>query len=128
MAWTFISAASNLCQTLGYHRLSSNIANGQQQLAETQLFWIVYRTEKSLALRLGRASTIRDIEITLRIHPNEPRFIKLGRIQGRVYDRLYSPEALSKSAPERGNEAEDIAGELRRMINETHRDIEVRGD
>lgn len=128
MAWTFISAASNLCHTLGYNRSLSGQDSQHQRVAETQLFWTMYKMEKSLALRLGRASTIRDSDITLRTDPDEPRFIELGRIQGSVYDRLYSPGALSKSAVERGNAAEDIAVELRKMIIETHNEIVVSCD
>jgi hypothetical protein len=41
---------------------------------------------------------------------------------------LYSPQALSNSDTERGNAAQEIAGELRIMINETRDEILVRGD
>jgi len=126
MAWTFISAASSLCQTLGYHRLYPPKENDRPlRAAQERLFWTVYKLEKGLSLRLGRSSKIRDDEITLPFDPNEPRSNRLGRIQGKIYDQLYSPVGLSQPDDERGHIAEELAGELRELINETHVEILV---
>jgi len=121
MAWTFISAASGLCQTLGYHRQHSSRENGQPlRAAQELLFWTVYKLDKGLSLRFDRPSNIRDAEITLPFDPDEPQATRLGRIQGRVYDQLYSPVGLSRPDEERGHIAETLARELRELISETH--------
>jgi len=126
MAWTFISTAASLCQTLGYHRLyPQKETNQAPQAAQASLFWTVYKLEKGLSLRFSRSSNIRDAEITLPLDLHEPRGNRLGRIQGNVYDQLYSPEGLSRPDDERGRMAEALARELRGLINETHAEIFV---
>ena len=126
MAWMFISTASSLCQTLDYHRQSNPKSNQPLHDAQVRLFWSVYKIEKGLSLRLGRASTIRDSEITLPIAPDEPRSIRVGRIQGKVYDQLYSPEGLSRTYEERIAVADALAMELRDLISEARLDNLVR--
>lgn len=126
MAWKFVSVASDLCQTLGYHRLCPGRENGQPlRGAQERLFWTVYAIEKGLSLRLGRSSNIRDTEITLPFNLDEPRSTKLGRINGMVYDQLYSPASLSRPDDERSHVAEALARDLRELINETHAEISV---
>ncbi|KAJ3459334.1 hypothetical protein MRS44_015407 [Fusarium solani] len=81
-AWTLLSNALSLCQTLGYHRLcNSRRGTGAAQDAQKQLFWAVFGYESGLSLRLGRSSGIRDGDIVTPINPNEPRFIKVARVQ-----------------------------------------------
>ncbi|KAI0149689.1 hypothetical protein F4776DRAFT_174560 [Hypoxylon sp. NC0597] len=124
MAWTFISTASDLCQRLGYHRLrSSRETDPSRRSAQESLFWTVHKHDKSLALRLGQPSNIRDAEITLPLNPDEPRPTRLARIQGKVYDQLYSPAGLSQLDAERGHRAEALAVELRGLIDETRAEI-----
>jgi hypothetical protein len=64
-AWTLTSTAARLCQSLGYHRLSLD-KNGDIKLYEKRamLFWSVYFIDKSLSLRLGRASALQDFDIS----------------------------------------------------------------
>jgi hypothetical protein len=81
--------------------------------------------EKGLSLRLGRSSNIRDGEITLPLDQDEPRATKLGRINGMVYDQLYSPAALSRSIDERNYAAESLAEDVRRIICEANAEIAV---
>ncbi|KAI1378884.1 hypothetical protein F4677DRAFT_443364 [Hypoxylon crocopeplum] len=123
MGWTFISAASDLCQRLGYHRPRPRESAQPLRAAQERLFWTVYRFDKGLSLRLGRLSNISDAEIMLSIDPDELRSTRVGRIQGKVYDQLYSPAGLSRPDTERGYLAEILAGELRELINETHDEI-----
>jgi len=63
--------------------------------------------DKGLSLRLGRGSTIQDYDVTLPYpSSHEPDrnaisafmtiWIKAARIQGQIYERLYSPEALAQ--------------------------------
>ncbi|KAI7978784.1 hypothetical protein EIK77_006641, partial [Talaromyces pinophilus] len=123
-AWKFISAASDLCQTLGYHRLRIQTDDDQPlRVAQERLFWTVYAMEKGISLRLGRSSNIHDAEITLLVSPNEPRFVKLGRINGMVYDQLYSPASLLRPVDNRNYLADVLAGALRQLINDTHAEI-----
>ncbi|KAI4863796.1 hypothetical protein F4820DRAFT_359771 [Hypoxylon rubiginosum] len=123
-AWTFISAASDLCQRLGYHRVRpTREIDPTVRTTQEHLFWTVYRLEKGLSLRFGRSSTIHDAEITLPIDANELQSTKIARIIGKVYGRLYSPTGLSRSNDDRGRVAEELAGELRDLINKIHLDI-----
>ncbi|KAI8623862.1 hypothetical protein F5Y19DRAFT_491852 [Xylariaceae sp. FL1651] len=120
LAWTFISNAADLCQTLGLHRLGYPNEIGDSEGAQSNLFWMVYLLEKSLSLRLNRPSNIRDAEITttLSSNPSLRRCSKVSRIQGKVYDQLYGPVGLAKSDVERGNAAVALALELRNIISE----------
>ena len=96
------------------------------RMAEARLFWTVYRMEKGLSLRLGRSSNIRDIDITLPFDKEGERHSKLGRIQGKVWDQLYSPTSLAHANTQvRGQIAEGLADELREIINRTHSDVSV---
>ncbi|KAI1105790.1 hypothetical protein F4804DRAFT_340971 [Jackrogersella minutella] len=122
-AWTFISAASSLCQRLGYHRLPTRDTDQSLRTAQERLFWVVHRFDKGLSFRFGRPSNIRDAEITLPFDPNEQRKTRVARIQGKVYDELYSPAGLSRPDDERGRVAETLAAELRELINRTHVEV-----
>ena len=127
MAWTFISRASDLCQTLGYHRLRPAKETDQPlRAAQEHLFWTIYKIEKGLSLRLDRSSNIQDAEITLASDPGMSRPTRLARIQGELYHQLYSPKGLSRKDHERVRMAEALAGELRELINETHVEVLVR--
>lgn len=126
-AWTFASAAADLCQRLGYHRLQPQRGNDQGlREAQERLFWTVHKIEKGLSLRLGRASNIRDSEITIHFDSIDPLHSRLARIQGRIYDQLYSPAALYQNIDERSPVAEALAGDLRQLIDDVHVDIFVR--
>ncbi|CAG2003416.1 unnamed protein product [Fusarium graminearum] len=120
-AWTLISNAMTLCQTLGYHRLD-RYSGGDQEI-QTQLFWAVYSYENGLSLRLGRYSGIRDSDITLVIEPSHHRAIRFGRIQGRIYSHLYSPEGLTYTNDAREEAAGVLAQEIQSIIDETQADI-----
>lgn len=82
--------------------------------------------ERGISLRLGRPSNIHDADITLLVSSNESRSVKLGRINGMVYDQLYSPTSLLQPVESRNNLADVLAGELRELINDTHAEISVR--
>lgn len=125
MAWNCISAASNLCQTLGYHHRRKGVEDSLQA-AQERLFWTVYKLDKALALRFGRSSNIRDADIMLPYEPNETRQRRLARLQGKVHEQLFSPASLSQlDDAERGRLAETLAEESRELINETHVEILV---
>jgi hypothetical protein len=125
-AWTFISAASTHCLTLGYNRYQpwserTNIS----RVAQESLFWAVYRLDKGISLRLGRSSTIRDEDISLSSIPDDPG-VRTARIQGRAYDELYSPKGLLRKDTERAYIAESLATEVNQCIIDTRAAILVR--
>ncbi|EWG56011.1 hypothetical protein FVEG_14103 [Fusarium verticillioides 7600] len=120
-SWTLISTAMTLCQTLGYHRLDS-LKDGHQHM-QSDLFWVVYAYEKGLSLRLGRCSGVRDSEVLLTRQENQHRSLRLGRIQGKAYDQLYSSEGLGASNNTRCEVAKGLAQELQSIIDETHHEI-----
>ncbi|KAM5353373.1 hypothetical protein ACJ41O_000023 [Fusarium nematophilum] len=127
-AWAFISKASLLGQAIGMHNniaMISEVAEERQH--KTRLFWMLYFLEKSISLRLGRSSTIRDHDITIpRPLPEQrtaspwynslPDGIQLSNLFSRVFDDLYSPSALVQPASVRSSRAKALATELERRI------------
>ncbi|CAI4210955.1 unnamed protein product [Parascedosporium putredinis] len=77
-------------------------------LALGALFWGVYMADKGLALRMGRASSIQDWDITIPLpKPERSRgplwhyftlWVLCARVQGRIYELLYSPESVTQPA------------------------------
>ncbi|KAL7619854.1 hypothetical protein AAE478_010399 [Parahypoxylon ruwenzoriense] len=128
-AWSFISMASQLCQSLGLHSIHTlmddDIETRQQKI---RLFWVIYVTDKLLSLRFGRSSTIRDQDVTVpRETPDQapdsalsqflPRMIDIAVLQGKVYDNIYSPRALLQAVGVRTSRARVLAAELRRLMD-----------
>ncbi|KAF2738010.1 hypothetical protein EJ04DRAFT_80761 [Polyplosphaeria fusca] len=125
LAWNLLSVASNYCQTLGYHRSPPTIMEEQSEhAAHSSLFWAVYIMEKGLSLRLGRPSHLRDEEITLSFDSG-PRDVRASRIQGKVYEQLYSPFGLSLREAERARIAQSLVEELQGIINEADTELEA---
>ncbi|KAE8154259.1 fungal-specific transcription factor domain protein [Aspergillus avenaceus] len=135
-ALTLTSTACRLCQTLGYHRASS-MENDDALMKQTKLrlFWALYCTDKALSLRLGRASSFQDYDISLSTKFSSlgdfepwksiyPLWIQLARIQGRVYEMLYSPAALRKPESERASYARQLASEMQMQVTEPFKKVE----
>ncbi|RGP59628.1 hypothetical protein FLONG3_11144 [Fusarium longipes] len=109
LSWTLSCKASELCQTLGYHRISTMKNDKPREAQRKQfLFWNTYFIDKSLSLRLGRASTIQDWDVTVPLPSEDPinatplsPFISLwiatARCQGHIYELLYSPGSMKES-------------------------------
>lgn len=87
------------------------------------VFWFVYSIDKMMSLRLGHASAIQDFEVALpKPQPSEAFpvpvahlmsfWIDVGRIQGQVCEKLYSPAALTQSSNTRAARATQLAKEL----------------
>ncbi|KAL4963268.1 fungal specific transcription factor domain-containing protein [Aspergillus stella-maris] len=134
LSWTFLSKASELCQTLGYH-LSSSMKLDSAETVQYKLFlfWGVYFLDKSLSLRLGRASTILDSEITVPrpavtngsapVMAYFPLWIESARCQGNIYAMLYSPSSVSKPDKVRRERVQILLNDLQaleRATQETH--------
>lgn len=101
MAWTFVLAAYQAGYFLGYHTRKPGASAWCDTSCETGLlFWAIYYLEKTLCLRLGRCSTIPDFEITIPFPGGSPamdycgNMVKLGTLAGKVYEKLYSAQAL----------------------------------
>ncbi|KAH7137478.1 hypothetical protein B0J13DRAFT_479092 [Dactylonectria estremocensis] len=131
-AWAFISKASLLAQALGLHSkipVSTDAPDDSQRKAS--LFWALYRLEKAVSLRLGRSSTIRDVEITVSRPNNEhrvlpwytrvPNTIETAILYGRVYDEIYSPRALSQPINVRASHARQLSTELKGVMAENNK-------
>ncbi|KAF7559911.1 hypothetical protein G7046_g4251 [Stylonectria norvegica] len=99
------SAAATMCQTLGWHRLG-DVENDETN-TKSSIFWFCYMMDKGLSLRFGRSSVMQDWDISA------PRrfgtkdlpapwkdmlnaWIKTGSVLGEVYEKLYSPAAMTQ--------------------------------
>ncbi|KZL80929.1 fungal specific transcription factor domain-containing protein [Colletotrichum incanum] len=136
LAWTLASKASELCQTLGYHRVESLKSSKNEGKPTVHgmhwhqfLFWNVYYIDKSLSLRLGRASTIPDWHITMPlpslkdpisspILPYLVLWIKTAKCQGQIYEKLYSPDSMTQPYHVRQTRVHELVSSLH--------DIEIR--
>ncbi|GAA88359.1 fungal specific transcription factor domain protein [Aspergillus luchuensis IFO 4308] len=127
-AMTLTSAAFRLCQTLGYHRSNPSDSSNKPSLGNT-LFWTVYVLDKAVSLRLGRASTIQDYDVTSLVNIDttgldEPfdkiylLWVRFATIQGKVYELLYSPAALARPESERVAHARQLASEMQQVVME----------
>jgi hypothetical protein len=122
LCWVMVSAAAGLCQNLGYHRINTMINDTpEERNNKIHIFWMIYMFDKTLSLRLGRASIIQDWDISLPfILPGDydkdvrdgvtmlSYWIKVAQIQGRTYEQLFSPAAFLKSSEERTQSAVEL--------------------
>lgn len=121
LCWTLVSSGARLCQSLGYHR-EAEVARSTPEAANAKrhVFWMLYMIDKIMSLNLGRASSFPDHDIDVRIFApsRDPRFwawdkvlitfIELCKLQGQMYEELYSararrelPESRSRIIEER---------------------------
>lgn len=119
-------SAAMMCQHLGYHHISSmKDVTPEERSANIYVFWYVYAIEKTLCLRLGRASAIQDWDVSLPYPtPGDLSFpvpgvaeyllywIKLAQIQGQTYEQLFSAAAFLKPEEERTQIATDLVSKL----------------
>ncbi|KAH8424477.1 Zn(II)2Cys6 transcription factor [Aspergillus melleus] len=128
---TMFGAAARSLQLLGYHReimyLNRHAANARNM---RRLFWTVYTFDRNVSLLMGRASCLQDIEIDTS-HPElsadpaarpwDESFImgiKMARLQGQIYSRLYSTAALAGDPAERAQHIRELATELHQWFSE----------
>ncbi|XRM43935.1 hypothetical protein ABZX51_007091 [Aspergillus tubingensis] len=123
--WTFVSAASMHCQSLGYHRETSyrNILSGKADNIR-RLFWTIYVFDKNMALLLGRVSNMQGVKIDVRhpaisIDPSRRawdesfiRGIRMAEFQDRVFTNLYNPATSIKDPSERKQLIQDLASDM----------------
>jgi hypothetical protein len=139
LCWTMISTAAHLSQNLGYHRYQTMKDDSEEDRnAKIHVFWFIYVMDKTLSLRLGRASIIQDWDMSLpypNIDSDHARFgslvqqgqrgtelllywIKIAQIQGNVYERLFSSAAFLKPMNERANTAAELVDGLNKAWTE----------
>ncbi|KAL8407536.1 hypothetical protein RB594_006381 [Gaeumannomyces avenae] len=105
---------------------SSGAREAYEQSKRLVLFWFTYTLDKGLALRLGRPSVIQDYDITVPWQVGRIRgwdeyrdtlnvWIRHARVQGRMYDELYSPAALRRPASARARTVVELVAELREL-------------
>jgi hypothetical protein len=75
-----------LGQDLGYHRYQT-MKDDSKEDRETKIyiFWMIYFFDKSMSLRLGRASFIQDFDISLS-NPDDTHMY-VGRIQDESFNK-----------------------------------------
>ncbi|KAH7143790.1 fungal-specific transcription factor domain-containing protein [Dactylonectria macrodidyma] len=128
MAWNCVAAASQMSQALGFHRdVPLKPENPETRRRRTKLFWCIFLLDKTLALRLGRSSTIRDCDVTLprmdvetvadgQLDAVLPKWIDIAILHGKVYDDIYSPGALLQPEGIRVTRARALASEMQRVF------------
>lgn len=119
LAWIMVSNAAELSQNLGYHRFETmKHETKQEQRSKMYIFWTICMFEKQLSLRLGRASRIQDWDVSLpllamrEVSPNGFEgnvmliyWVKVAKVSGQIYEKLFSPAAFRKPFEERSRTA-----------------------
>ena len=128
-----------MCQALGLHGTHAlHTESPEIRRQKIHLFWAIFTTERTLSLRFGRSSIFRDQDITIPrlgiihyqeqdslLNPILSRWIDTAGLQGRTYDEIYSPGALSQPAHVRESRARALAADLRKVMG-TEDALEVR--
>ncbi|KAG8671708.1 hypothetical protein FPOAC2_05064 [Fusarium poae] len=114
LARTLVNAGLSHCQMLGYHR-EITYQKDQSGFSENKrrLFWTLYVCDKTNSIHFGNASRMQDFEVDAQ-YPAIPAdiaekpwielfnlVIRLAKIQGLIFDKLYSVAALQAPAMER---------------------------
>lgn len=148
MAWTLVTKASELCQTLGYHHIGHKSEDSKRESSHKQrIFWFLYIVDKGLSLRLGRTSTIRDWDVTIPLPETTPEdqasdqvpasFLELGvkiaRCQGDIHELLYSSTSLALPDHVRHSRVQilesqlgEIGGEIKAKVAKLNTDAGVK--
>ncbi len=113
-----------MCLTLGYHRMTPD---QDRYRIKARLFWFVYTLERGFALKLGRAPTIPDYDVTVdvpEISQDPTRkpwdtlhayWVEMSKIQGRLYTGLYSASGVRESAEVRAERAWGLVAEIQAL-------------
>ena len=127
LAWVLTAMAAGQSQNLGYHRYQTFQNDDEQERnSKVHLFWMIYMFDKQLSLRLGRASVIQDWDMSLPLITSTPTpaamalgasqmmayWIKVAKVQGQTYEKLFSPAAFLRSPEERLKTAMDLVNAM----------------
>ncbi|KGO36053.1 Transcription factor, fungi [Penicillium expansum] len=132
LAWVLVGTAYQCSHSLGFHTHSDSSDElshepGQRRL----LFWAVYFFEKSLSVRLGRSSIIKNYDITVLslegLESSEchaicyvQQMVMLAGLAGRIYEQLYSANALRVTEDTRTHRALELSQELHGYCAQAH--------
>ncbi|KAI4726306.1 hypothetical protein E4T49_05947 [Aureobasidium sp. EXF-10728] len=130
LSWTFLSAAATMCHTLGFHRRSSLVHEARETAdVKRHLFWQLYMMDKNLSLNLGRGSNFPDSDIDAEFYTPSSNpaqrpwdlmsldTILFAKLQGQVYDKLYSASAMSSSLEERSRVVDELSSQVNALRN-----------
>lgn len=127
LAWVLTAMAAGQGQNLGYHRYQTFQNDDEEERnSKVHLFWVIYMFDKQLSLRLGRASVIQDWDISLPLITTSPTpavsavgasqmityWIKVAKVQGQTYKKLFSPAAFQSSSEARTRTAIDLVNAM----------------
>ncbi|CAH0024442.1 unnamed protein product [Clonostachys rhizophaga] len=129
LAWRMSSTAAQICQELGYHSLYPKRTERDGHKINHELLGALYILDKGLALRLGRPSALPDQDI---VGTSSDTVVDMGdlwqaikhiwvqhaQIQGRIYDQLYSRQALLATPAERVRSAVNLAEATQRSLRQ----------
>ncbi|GAM37795.1 hypothetical protein TCE0_033r08019 [Talaromyces pinophilus] len=137
LCWALVSTAARLCQTLGYHRSVGSPGDNQLDTnLKKRMFWFTYILDKCLSLRMGHSSIMQDFDITLPLSDLSAdsqmtmwdimyhQWIKIGYFQGRIYEELYSPRALSEPAADRTQRAKQLTADMQLWYQESQNQLD----
>jgi hypothetical protein len=123
------STAAQICQELGYYSLYPKPSERDGHKINHELLGALYILDKGLALRLGRASALPDQDI---VGTSSDTFVDMAdlwqaikhiwvqhaQVQGRIYDQLYSRQALLATPAERVRSAVNLAEATQRSMRQ----------
>lgn len=127
LALSLTSAAINMCQTLGYNRLSTqDPANDPERQRKVFLFWSCYIYDRNISLRVGRPASIPDFDVSTetlddpgrfsQVHPGivwlHRYWAEVADVQGVICSKLYSPVGLRQSLSQRTALVETLSAKL----------------
>ncbi|UPX10228.1 uncharacterized protein EKO05_0000897 [Ascochyta rabiei] len=127
LAWVLTTMAAGTSQIMGYHRYQTFQNDKEEERnSKIHLFWMIYMFDKQLSLRLGRASVIQDWDMSLPLITSTPTpaamalganqmityWIKVAKVQGQTYEKLFSPAAFLTSPEARTRTAIDLVNAM----------------
>ncbi|KAL2070276.1 hypothetical protein VTL71DRAFT_13302 [Oculimacula yallundae] len=121
-AWYLISFAARLCLDSGFNRLKDIAEDMDENNRRKVCFWLTYTFDKALSLNFGRSPNFSDYDISVG-YPKFPEmpgrdavylWFDLARLQGSIYEKLYSATGQQDSVDLRTLNARHIASELNR--------------
>ncbi|CAI7617849.1 unnamed protein product [Penicillium discolor] len=130
LAWVLVGTAYQCSHSLGFHTHSDSSDDSSHKSDRKRLlFWAVYFFEKNLSVRLGRSSIITNCDITaLSLEGLEMpeshaicyayQIVNLAGLAGRIYEQLYSADALRVTEDTRTHRALELSQELHRYCAE----------
>ncbi|EMD85979.1 hypothetical protein COCC4DRAFT_146409 [Bipolaris maydis ATCC 48331] len=134
LCYILVSCAAGLCTSLGYHRINTmSHDTPEEKESKIYIFWMIYMFDKTLSLRLGKSSVLQDWDIALPfVHESDPNetpsqrtrmlsyWVKVARVQGLTYEKLFCPASFLQSTEERTAVATDLINAMNQAWAERH--------